>query len=79
LSLIYGEFFWLILIAAVLACPAAWYFMHRWLQDFAYRVDITIWPFVFTSLAILLATLVVTMVHVVRAARANPVESLRYE
>ena len=79
LVLIYGEFFWLILVATVLACPAAWYFMHRWLQDFAYRIDITIWPFVFTSLAILLATLVVTMVHVVRAARANPVESLRYE
>ncbi len=79
LKLIYGEFFWLVVIAAGLACPAAWYFMHKWLQGFAYKVDVTIWPFLISSGAVLLATLVVTLLHVVRAATANPVESLRYE
>lgn len=77
--LIYREFFLLVLVASVLACPMAWYLMHKWLQDFAYRIDITVWPFLVTSLAVLLATLLVTLVHVVSAATANPVEALSYE
>ncbi len=78
-GLIYGEFFAIVLVAAALACPIAWYFMHRWLENFAYRVDITMWPFLVASLAILLTTIAVTLVHVVKAATANPIESLRYE
>jgi putative ABC transport system permease protein len=77
--LIYGEFVVMILLGSVVACPIAWYFMHKWLQDFAYRIDITIWPFLVVSTAILLGTLIITLIHVARTATANPVESLRYE
>ncbi len=78
-GLIFKEFLSIVIISAGLACPVSWYFMHRWLYDFAYRVDITVWPFLAASLTILLLTTVVTVIHVVKAATANPVESLRYE
>lgn len=78
-KLIYREFVSLVILSSALACPAAWYFMHKWLQNFAYRIDVTIWPFLLASAAVLLATLMVTFIHVVRAFRTNPVEALRYE
>ncbi|HEV3412632.1 MAG TPA: ABC transporter permease [Puia sp.] len=69
----------LIALALVVAAPVVWYVMHSWLQDFAYRVSIEWWMLVGAG-AIALAIGVVTIGwHVVRAARANPVESLRSE
>jgi putative ABC transport system permease protein len=69
----------MVFIAVVLATPLAWWIMNRWLQDFAFRIDIEWWMFAAvgaTALAIALGTV---SWHVWRAARANPVEALRAE
>ena len=73
------EFALLIAIALIIASPIAWYFMHQWLQDYAFRLPITWWIFVAgggASLAIALATI---SFNALKAARANPVNSLRSE
>ena len=73
------DFMKLVAIAFVLAAPAAWYFMHKWLQDFAYRINISWWIFVTAGLAALLIALVTVSFQAIRAAIANPVKSLRTE
>jgi putative ABC transport system permease protein len=73
------DFLLLIILATVIASPIAWYFMHSWLQDFAYRINITWWVFVFTGLTSSLIALVTISFQAIRAAIANPVKSLRTE
>ena len=73
------EFLFLVLLANIIAWPLAWYAMNTWLQAFFYRIDIDVWLFVIASSLILVASLVVVALQAVRAATANPVESLRYE
>jgi putative ABC transport system permease protein len=73
------DFIGLVLLAFVIASPITWFIMHRWLQDFAYRIDIEWWVFAlagFLSLVIALATI---SFQAIRAAMANPVKSLRSE
>ncbi len=68
-----------VLVANVLAWPAAWYFMRGWLQNFAYRIDLSLWMFLLTaSLALLIAVITVSL-QTVRAASKNPIDSLRFE
>ncbi|MCG8702128.1 MAG: ABC transporter permease [Bacteroidales bacterium] len=68
-----------VIIALFVACPTAWYLMDRWLENYAYRVDISWWIFVVAgSSAIAVAVLTVSW-QSWRAARRNPVEALRYE
>ncbi|HJP63847.1 MAG TPA: ABC transporter permease [Mucilaginibacter sp.] len=77
--LIANDFLKLTLVAVVLASPLAWYFMHKWLQDFAYRIDIQWWIFILAGgLSVLIAFITVSF-QSIRAALANPVESLRSE
>jgi len=79
LRLLWTEFAKWILIANVIAWPVAYYIMDKWLQDFAYRVDIGLWVFVFSgALALIIAFLAVGS-YAIRAALSNPVEALRYE
>jgi putative ABC transport system permease protein len=69
----------LVIIGSCIACPIAYYFMNKWLQDFAYRIEISWWMFVLAggiALAIAMATI---SFLAIKAATANPVESLRYE
>ena len=73
------EFVVLVLIATLISSPIAWYFMDQWLQDFAYRIDISWWVFVVSGLAALTIALVTVSFQAVKAARANPIESLRSE
>ncbi len=73
------DFTYWIIIANIIAWPAAYYVMRAWLQDFAYRIDLTIWPFLAAGLGTLFIALAVVGVQALRAARANPVEALRYE
>ena len=68
-----------ILLANVIAWPAAYYFIQRWLQGFAYRAPITILTFVLAALLSLLVALLTVSYQSIKAARANPVDSLRYE
>jgi putative ABC transport system permease protein len=79
--LVSKEFFIWVGIGMILAIPAAWYFTDRWLQNFAYRIDLKDqWPTFLLSAAIaFLITLITVGYHVLRAAWANPVESLRTE
>lgn len=78
-ALLAKDFLRLVLIAIVIATPIAWYFMQRWLSDFAYRIDLQWWMFVAAgALAVLIAFLTVGF-QSVKAALANPVKSLRSE
>ena len=67
------------ILANLIAWPIAWYAMNKWLQNFAYRIDLTVWPFLLAGLtALTIAILTVSWISF-RAATANPVESLKYE
>jgi putative ABC transport system permease protein len=79
LLLLTREFVKWVLIAALVAWPLAYYVMNRWLQGFAYRTSIGIGLFVLASLSALLIAILTVSFQAVRAARTNPVESLRYE
>jgi ABC-type lipoprotein release transport system permease subunit len=73
------EFVKWILIADVIACPLALYMMNQWLQNFAYRIHIGGMIFVSTILITLLTALFSFISQALKAAWANPVDSLRYE
>jgi putative ABC transport system permease protein len=73
------EFFALVLLANIIALPLAYFTMNRWLQDFAYRINIQLWLFVLAGGLALVIALLTVSTQALRAALANPVESLRYE
>ncbi|MCZ6821307.1 MAG: ABC transporter permease [Calditrichaeota bacterium] len=78
-ALLSKEFVTLALLANVIAWPIAWFAMNRWLQDFAYRIEISWWVFALAGGLALVITLLTVSTQAIRAALANPVESLRYE
>lgn len=78
-GLLSRHFIKLVLIAIVIAWPLAWWVLHRWLQDYAYRIDISWWVFVLAGVIALLIALMTVSILAVKAAMANPVESLRTE
>jgi putative ABC transport system permease protein len=71
------DFVRLVVIAIVIASPVAWWFMHQWLQDFAYRVPISWWIYGIAGAGAILIALLTVSAQAIRAAMANPVESLR--
>jgi len=73
------DFLKLVIIAIVIAAPVAWYFMNHWLQDFAYRINIGWYVFLITGIAALLIAFITIGFQSIKAAMANPVESLRTE
>jgi putative ABC transport system permease protein len=73
------DFVKLILIAIMIASPIAWYFMNQWLQDFAYRTNISWWVFVLSALSAIVIALLTISFQAIKAAIANPVKSLRTE
>jgi putative ABC transport system permease protein len=78
-TLLSGSFLKLVIIANIIAWPVAWYMLNNWLQDFAYRIDISWWVFIVTGIVSLLIALVTVSFQAIRAAVANPVKSLRTE
>ena len=79
INLLSKEFLTLVVISFFIAMPVAWYFMHSWLQDFAYRTTISWWVFLLAGvIAILIAVFTVSF-QAIKAAIANPVKSLRTE
>ena len=73
------DFMRLVLVAFVIAAPIAWWSTYKWLQDFAYRTNISWWVFVISGLSMLLIALVTLSIQTIKAARANPIDSLRME
>jgi len=77
--LISKNFLWWIIFSNAIAWPVTYYVMNKWLQDFAYRIDLNIWPFLMAGLLALVIALLTVSWQAVRAATVNPVKSLRYE
>ena len=73
------EFIKLVLVGCLVAFPLSWWAMHKWLQDFAYRIDINWWVFVLAGCIALLIALFTVSFKAIKAALANPVKSLRTE
>jgi putative ABC transport system permease protein len=68
-----------VLLANIIAWPVAYYFMNKWLQNFAYRIDLSVWIFILSGLAAFGIALLTVSYQSIKAATANPVDSLRYE
>ena len=73
------DFLKLIGIAAVIAFPITWFVMQKWLQDFAYRIDMSLWFLIIAAISILIIALITVSFQAIKAAIANPVISLRTE
>ena len=73
------EFTTWVLFANLIAWPIAFYIMNKWLQNFAYRIDISLWVFVLSGGIVLLIALFTVSFQAIKAAIANPIEALRYE
>lgn len=78
-ALLSKEFLKLVLIAVAIAIPVAWYFTDKWLQDFAYHIDLEWWIFAVASVMALVIALLTVSVQAIKAAVQNPVKSLRTE
>jgi putative ABC transport system permease protein len=73
------QFIWLITIANIIAVPITWTIVSKWLEHFAFRTPIHFFVFVIVGLLSLSMTLIVIFMTTIKTARANPVETLRYE
>ncbi|HJW16299.1 MAG TPA: FtsX-like permease family protein [Flavisolibacter sp.] len=78
-TLLSKDFLKLVLIAGVIAFPVAWFAMHKWLEDFAYRIAIHWWVFLFAGIMAALVAFITISFQAVKAARSNPVKNLRTE
>ncbi len=78
-GLLSKDFVVLVLVSAVLAFPIAWWTLNKWLQDFAYRISIAWWVFIAAGAIALLIALLTVSFQAIKAAFANPVQSLRNE
>jgi putative ABC transport system permease protein len=77
--LISKEFIILISIAFIIAVPVAYYFINKWLQDFAYRISIGWWMFALAGALVITIALFTMSFKAIKAAISNPVKSLRTE
>jgi len=79
IALLSKDFVRLVLLANLIAWPIGYFAMNRWLQNFAYRIDIGWWVFALAGGMALLIALITVSAQAIKAALANPVEALRYE
>jgi putative ABC transport system permease protein len=73
------DFLKLVLIAALIAFPVAWWGMHKWLENFAYKINIGWEVFIVAALSATFVALFTISFQAIKAAMANPVKSLRSE
>ncbi|MEO8860471.1 MAG: FtsX-like permease family protein, partial [Ginsengibacter sp.] len=78
-QMIARDFLKLVIIASLIAFPVAWWAMNKWLQSFAYRINIQWWIFILAGVIAILIALITVSVQAIKAAIANPVKSLRSE
>ena len=79
IGLLSKDFIRLVFLAAVVAFPIAWWAMNKWLQDFSYRINIEWWVFILAMILALFIALFTISSQAIKAAIANPVNSLRSE
>lgn len=73
------EFLIFVVIAMIIASPLAWFGMNKWLQEYSYRITISWWIFVIAGFIAVFIALLTVSIQAIRAARANPIKSLRTE
>ena len=78
-AMISGSFIKLVLVSVVMATPVAWFFMSKWLEDFAYRINIGWWVFILAGIIAVVIAFATVGFQALKAAIANPVKSLRTE
>jgi putative ABC transport system permease protein len=78
-NLIVKQFVRWVLVANIIAWPIAYYFMNKWLQNYAYKIDMHAGYFVSAAIVSVSIALITVSYHSIRAAKTNPVNSLRYE
>lgn len=79
MAMLNREFIKGVVIAFIIACPISWYAMHKWLEGFAYKTELSWWVFALAGLLALVVAMLTVSLQSWRAATRNPVESLRYE
>jgi putative ABC transport system permease protein len=79
LTMLNQDFIKWVVIAFIIACPIAWYAMHKWLQNFAYKTELSWWVFALAGIVAVAVALLTVSWQSYKAAIKNPVESLRYE
>jgi len=79
ITLITRNYFWLSLIAAAFAFPVAYYFMRHWMKTFSYSPGISVLPFIFSALVIILTAILTATFHSAKAALSNSSKNLRSE
>jgi putative ABC transport system permease protein len=79
ISLFLKDFLVVILIAGVVACPLAYLIMQKWLDDYAYKINISLLPFIFSIALLTAITAFLIVLQTIKSALANPVKSLRSE
>ncbi len=77
--LLTSDFMRWVLLANIIAWPVSWYFLNRWLENFAYRIDIAWWMFLISALVAFVIAMITISFQSIRTAMANPVDSLRSE
>ena len=79
LTLLSKEIIILIIAANILAWPLAWYFMNKWLDTFAYHIDMDVLVYILAAFAAILIALITVSAQTIKAAMSNPAKTLRYE
>jgi putative ABC transport system permease protein len=78
-SMLSKDFLKLVLIAIFIAFPIAWWIMNKWLQNFAYRINVSWWIFMVAGVLTVVIALLTVSFQAIKAARANPIKSLQTE
>ncbi|MFC1724536.1 ABC transporter permease [candidate division KSB1 bacterium] len=79
IGLVTKEIFFLVIAANIIAWPSAWFIMDKWLNGFAYKTGMSIGLFLYGGLLVLLVSMLTISYQIIKAARRNPVDSLKYE
>ncbi|KKN28270.1 hypothetical protein LCGC14_0856020 [marine sediment metagenome] len=78
-GLLSKDFMQLVVIAILIACPMAWWFMQNWLESYVYRITINIWAFIISGICVIVIALITVSFQAFKAASINPVKSLRID
>jgi ABC-type antimicrobial peptide transport system permease subunit len=78
-KLLCSEFIKLVFLSCLIASPLAWYYLHKWLQQYDFRITISYWVFIFVGAGTLVIALLTISIQILKAAVRNPVEQLRAE